>query len=80
MITGTLVGVNIWGILHLEQNFDPNWYVRENSYVSEYFNAMKRYFPENGERASIYTGSHFDAVALLQCSKRFEWFAVFFRR
>jgi len=42
--------------LQLEQNFDPNWYLRENSYVSEYFNAMKRSFPSVGERASIYTG------------------------
>lgn len=58
MLTVGMVSVNIWGILQLEQNFDPNWYLMENSYPSEYFNAMKNYFPENGERASVYTGNY----------------------
>ena len=56
MLTAAAVSVNIWGLLQLEQNFDPNWYLKEHSYPSEYFNAMKHYFPENGERASVYTG------------------------
>ena len=57
MLTAAAVSVNIWGLLQLEQNFDPNWYLKEHSYPSEYFNAMKHYFPENGERASVYTGT-----------------------
>lgn len=56
LLTTAIVSVNVWGILQLEQNFDPNWYLKENSYPSEYFNAMKQFFPESGERASIYTG------------------------
>ena len=63
LITATMVAINIRGILQLEQNFDPNWYLRENSYVSEYFNAMKRSFPSVGERASIYTGEHQNPVS-----------------
>lgn len=58
IVTVAMVSVNIWGTLQLEQNFDPNWYLKEHSYPSEYFNAMKRYFPENGERASVYTGNN----------------------
>jgi predicted RND superfamily exporter protein len=57
LITAASVAVNIWGILQLEQNFDPNWYLKEQSYPAEYFNALKQYFPEIGERASIYTGN-----------------------
>uniref|UniRef100_A0A0P5P9V2 Patched domain-containing protein n=1 Tax=Daphnia magna TaxID=35525 RepID=A0A0P5P9V2_9CRUS len=56
IVTAALVSVNIWGIFQLEQNFDPNWYLNEHSYPSEYFNAMRLYFPESGERASVYTG------------------------
>ncbi|EFX77108.1 hypothetical protein DAPPUDRAFT_248097 [Daphnia pulex] len=56
IMTAALVSVNIWGIFQLEQNFDPNWYLNEHSYPSEYFNAMRLYFPESGERASVYTG------------------------
>lgn len=58
IVTVAAVSVNIWGILQLEQNFDPNWYLKEHSHPSEYFNAMKHYFPESGERASIYTGNN----------------------
>jgi Niemann-Pick C1 protein len=58
IMTAALVSVNIWGIFQLEQNFDPNWYLNEHSYPSEYFNAMRLYFPESGERASVYTGNH----------------------
>lgn len=59
LLTATFVGVNTWGILQLEQNFDPNWYLKEKSYPSEFFDAMKTHFPDSGERASIYTGSDF---------------------
>lgn len=65
-LTATFVGVNAWGIMQLEQNFDPNWYLKEHSYPSQFFDAMKAHFPENGERASIYTGesSQFERHAL----------------
>lgn len=56
LLTATAVAVNVWGILRLEQNFDPSMYLKEHSYPSEYFSAMKHYFPESGERASLYTG------------------------
>lgn len=59
IVTAALVSVNIWGIFQLEQNFDPNWYLNEHSYPSEYFNAMRLYFPESGERASVYTGNYY---------------------
>ena len=62
LITAASVAVNIWGILQLEQNFDPNWYLKEQSYPAEYFNALKQYFPEIGERASIYTGNLFRKI------------------
>ena len=56
LLTAGAVAVNVYGILQLEQNFDPSMYLKEHSYPAEYFDAMKHYFPESGERASIYTG------------------------
>lgn len=70
ILTAATVSVNIWGILQLEQNFDPNWYLKEHSYPSEYFNAMKHYFPESGERASIYTGNNLTFLWIQKTNKK----------
>ncbi|KZC10954.1 PREDICTED: patched domain-containing protein 3-like [Dufourea novaeangliae] len=54
LITGGLLCVNTWAIFQLEQNFDPLWYLNQDSYPIQFNNKLKEYFPKYGKRAGIY--------------------------
>ncbi|XP_024940827.1 NPC intracellular cholesterol transporter 1 isoform X2 [Cephus cinctus] len=53
-LTGCFLTVNIYGIFQLEQNFDPLWYLNQDSYPIQFHNKLKEYFPKYGKRAGIY--------------------------
>ncbi|XP_046427563.1 patched domain-containing protein 3-like isoform X1 [Neodiprion fabricii] len=55
-LTTFILGSNVWGICQLEQNFDPTWYLNQDSYPILYNNKLKEYFPKYGKRAGIYLG------------------------
>ncbi|XP_076280248.1 patched domain-containing protein 3 isoform X1 [Lasioglossum baleicum] len=54
LITGSLLCLNTWAIFQLEQNFDPLWYLNQDSYPIQFNNKLKEYFPKYGNRAGIY--------------------------
>ncbi|CAL7946435.1 unnamed protein product [Xylocopa violacea] len=54
LITIVCLCVNTWAVFHLEQNFDPLWYLNKNSYPIQFNDKLKEYFPKYGKRAAIY--------------------------
>ena len=49
-----IVGVNLLGIFRLEQNFDPLWYLNQESYPIKFNDKLIEYFPKYGKRSAIY--------------------------
>lgn len=54
LITVGFLCVNTWAVFQLEQNFDPLWYLNQDSYPIQFNNKLKQYFPKYGKRAAIY--------------------------
>ena len=54
MITAILLCINAWAVFQLEQNFDPLWYLNQDSYPIQFNEKLKQYFPKYGKRAGIY--------------------------
>jgi hypothetical protein len=49
-----LLGINVWGMLNIRQNFDPRKYITWGSYQDLYLKAIEQYFPEHGENSAFY--------------------------
>ncbi|XP_070562444.1 patched domain-containing protein 3-like isoform X2 [Ptychodera flava] len=49
-----LLGVNIWGTINLEQEFQFEWFLPEDSYVIDYLDASDTYFPASGLAGDVY--------------------------
>ena len=56
LITAGLLGFNLYGVIHLEQDFDPNWFIPSDSYAADYIKASEKYFPRNGAPVALYVG------------------------
>ncbi|KAG7199741.1 hypothetical protein KM043_000413 [Ampulex compressa] len=54
MLTACLLLVNAWAIFHLQRNFDPLWYLNQDSYPVRFNDKLQQYFPKYGKRAAIY--------------------------
>lgn len=54
IITATLLCINAWAVFQLERNFDPLWYLNQDSYPIQFNEKLKQYFPKYGKRAGIY--------------------------
>ncbi|PBC29212.1 Patched domain-containing protein [Apis cerana cerana] len=54
LITATCLCVNTWAVFQLEQNFDPLWYLNQDSYPIQFNDKLKQYFPKYGKRVGIY--------------------------
>ncbi|KAL0119259.1 hypothetical protein PUN28_009682 [Cardiocondyla obscurior] len=54
LVTAALLGVNVWGIFQLKQNFDPLIYLNQESYPIQFNNKLKEYFPKYGKNVNIY--------------------------
>ena len=54
--TLALFGAGIYGVTQLELNYNPIWYLRESSYQRQFYEAMVTYFPNDGEKVSVYIG------------------------
>ncbi|CAG0891879.1 unnamed protein product [Cyprideis torosa] len=52
-----LLAVNLFGLFHLKQEFELTWFVPSNSYISKFFIAHRRYFPDSGLIGHAYFGS-----------------------
>ena len=57
MITAGFLGFNLYGVIHLEQDFDPNWFIPSDSYASDYIKASEEYFPGDGMPVTMYFGA-----------------------
>ena len=55
-ITAGLLGFNLYGVIHLEQDFDPNWFIPSDSYAADYIEASEKYFPGSGVPVALYVG------------------------
>ena len=58
IVSLALLGVNIWGTVEMEQEFDAAWFIPSDSYASAYLEANNRYFPSDGIRTNIYMGMY----------------------
>ncbi|XP_064096527.1 patched domain-containing protein 3-like [Macrobrachium nipponense] len=54
IFTGALMAISILTTLNLHQEFNPMWFIPQESYLYKSFEAMKLHFPENGEKGYIY--------------------------
>ena len=46
--------VAVWGNIRLEQRFDPEWFLPDDTYLARFVVAYKKYFPSDGDRVTIY--------------------------
>ncbi|GFO48108.1 patched domain-containing protein 3 [Plakobranchus ocellatus] len=53
----SLLGVNIWGLVELEQYFDRNWFLPDDSYAKAFTVAEGNHFPQDGRAGYIYCGN-----------------------
>ena len=53
MLTAGVGGVGIWGLTQLRQEFNPVWFIPQESYLAQWFNANEKYFPKEGEKVEI---------------------------
>ncbi|XP_011693441.1 PREDICTED: patched domain-containing protein 3-like isoform X1 [Wasmannia auropunctata] len=54
LATAILLGVNVWAIFQLEQNFDPLVYLNQESYPIQFNNELMKNFPKYGKHVNIY--------------------------
>ncbi|XP_042862296.1 protein patched homolog 3-like isoform X2 [Penaeus japonicus] len=55
-ITLVLLAVSGWGLSNLRQEFNPIWFLPQNSYLFKYFMKQQYYYPTSGELGTIYFG------------------------
>ncbi|CAL8090383.1 unnamed protein product [Orchesella dallaii] len=53
LVTFGMFGVNIWGNILLRQEFNPIWFLPQDSYLFKYFAARDKFFPEKGEEGFV---------------------------
>lgn len=56
VVTFLLLGVNIWGTVEMEQEFDAAWFIPSDSYASAYIDASNTYFSSDGIDTHVYMG------------------------
>lgn len=56
IFTLVMTGISIESILHLEQRFDPKWFIPEDTYYKEFLNIHEYYYPEAGYQAMVFLG------------------------
>ena len=53
LLTAGLGSVGVWGLTQLRQEFNPVWFIPQESYLAKWFNANELYFPKEGEKVKI---------------------------
>lgn len=58
IIISTLVmtGFSIESIMHLEQRFDPKWFIPDDTYFKNFLDIHEYYYPEEGYPAMVFLG------------------------
>ncbi|CAH1243988.1 NPC1 [Branchiostoma lanceolatum] len=75
IVVSALLGVSIWGMVNLRQNFDSTWFLPDDSYLKQYLLKTETYFPDDGYEVDIYAGDidyYGERVKLHTLYQRFE--------
>lgn len=56
MLTIAVTAFSFIGVMKLEQKFDPNWFIPEGTYLSNFTAEKKELFPDQGYEAAILMG------------------------
>ncbi|XP_066915563.1 patched domain-containing protein 3-like [Clytia hemisphaerica] len=56
LLTGTLFGFGLYGILQLDQNFDPDWFLPRDSDEFLFRQNFRQFFPSHGAKTAVYVG------------------------
>nr|XP_045610893.1 protein patched homolog 2-like [Procambarus clarkii] len=52
--TVVLACVSAWGLSNLRQEFDPIWFLPQNSYLYKFFIKLNYYYPSSGAEGSVF--------------------------
>ena len=53
-ITFGFLGVASWGVSNLKQEFDPIWFIPQDTYLAQYFRTDRAYFKSDGSNGMIF--------------------------
>lgn len=51
-----MAGISFSNLLHLEQKFDPIWFISERTYMYKYIEKRNVYYPDMGFEGQIFLG------------------------
>ena len=54
VLTAALLAGGVWGNTLLRQEFDPAWFLPQGTYLSDWFQLGKDWFPSEGEMGTVY--------------------------
>merc|ERR1719270_93837 len=54
--TALILGFGIYGLMQLEQKFNPAWFLPTGAYLLDFLDANELYFPGSGDRVTINIG------------------------
>lgn len=80
LITASVAAVGIHGSTQLEQRFDPEWFLPEETYLAKYLTESRRHYPSQGHEGSVFVGD-IDYVSnfgrILKLSRRLKAMKIF---
>lgn len=54
IFSAVVLGASTWATTNLYQDFNPMWFIPNDSFVYKWFEASSKHFPSNGEKGFIY--------------------------
>ncbi|XP_042871711.1 protein patched homolog 2-like [Penaeus japonicus] len=57
LATIAMTGASVWGVTNLRQEFDPVLFIPQSSYLFKFLSRILHYYPEAGERGTLYLGA-----------------------
>jgi len=54
LVTLIILGLSIWGNIELRQEFNPVWFLPQDSYLAQWHKYNYQYFPSQGEKVNVF--------------------------
>jgi len=54
LLTLIILGFSIWGNIELRQEFNPVWFLPQDSYLAQWHKYNYQYFPSQGEKVNVF--------------------------
>ena len=54
LITLVILAISVWGNIELRQEFNPIWFLPEESYLAQWHKYNSLYFPSQGEKVNVF--------------------------